>query len=84
MAITEEDLDELYDKDEAAIFLHVSRTTIERMIRNREVDYLRVGSGAGRVRFTKRALLDLLNSREVKAERKRPKVVSRVSKKAAS
>ena len=67
MPITEDDVDELLSKDQAADFLHVSRSTIDRMIRRKELDFTRVGSGEGRIRISKRALLDNLNRRTVRA-----------------
>jgi len=69
MPFTEADLDDLMSVDEAATFLHVHRSTINRMIARREVDVVRIGSGRGRVRLTKRALLDHLNRNLTKAEK---------------
>jgi excisionase family DNA binding protein len=65
--ITEGDLEALLTKDEAAAVLNVSRSTIDRMIRAQEIDVVRLGNRRGRVRITRRALLDHLNRREVRA-----------------
>lgn len=61
MPITENDLADLLTPVDAARFLDVSRSTIYRMIENEEIDVVRVGSGRGRLRITKRSLLDNLN-----------------------
>jgi excisionase family DNA binding protein len=58
VAITEDDLDDALTVDNAAAFLHVSTSTINRMIAARELSVIRIGSGRGRVRVTRRALLD--------------------------
>jgi excisionase family DNA binding protein len=67
--ISETDLDDLLTVDAAAAFLHVSASTINRMIANREVEVVRIGSGRGRVRITKRALLDHVNRKVTRATR---------------
>lgn len=61
MAITEKDLAELLTLDQAAEFYQCSRSTIERMIANHEIEVVRLGSGRGRPRIRKRALLDHMN-----------------------
>jgi excisionase family DNA binding protein len=71
MPITEDDLDELMSVPAAAEFLRVSTATINRMIANRDVEVTRIGSGRGRVRITKRALLDHANRNTVRANRTR-------------
>jgi len=67
MPITEHDLDDLLTVDEAAELLQLSRATIYRMISDRELDVVRIGSGRGRARITRRALLDHLNRRVTRA-----------------
>jgi excisionase family DNA binding protein len=59
--ITERDLADALDVGEAAKFIGVSPSTINRMIANRELRIVRVGSGRGRVRITKAALLEHVN-----------------------
>lgn len=71
MPITEHDLDDLLTVDEAADLLQLSRATIYRMIADRELDVVRIGSGRGRVRITRRALLDHLNRRVTRADVRR-------------
>lgn len=61
MPITEADLDDAMTRGEAAAFLHVSVSTIDRMIVARELSVIRVGSGRGMVRITRAALLDHVN-----------------------
>lgn len=61
MPITEADLDDLLTIEQAAKFYRCSRATINRMIAGRELDVVRIGSGRGRPRITKRSLLDHLN-----------------------
>lgn len=69
MPITEEDLDDLLTPAAVAEALHVTRSTIYRMIDAREFEVVRVGSGRGRLRITRRALLDHLNRKTTKAAR---------------
>jgi excisionase family DNA binding protein len=71
MPITEHDLDDLLTVDEAADLLQLSRATIYRMIADRELDVVRIGSGRGRARITRRALLDHLNRRVTRADVRR-------------
>lgn len=63
MRIEEQDLEDLLNRHEAAGFLRVSVHTIDRMIANGDVDVVRIGSGRGRVRFTRAALLESVNRR---------------------
>jgi excisionase family DNA binding protein len=67
--ITRDDLDGLLNRDEAAAYLHVGRSTMDRLISARAIDVVRKGSGRGRPYFTERALLDYLNRQIVKADR---------------
>lgn len=71
MPITEADLDELLTKKEAADLLHVHIATIDRMIAAHKIDIVRIGSGNGRVRITRRAILDHLNRGVVPAAKAR-------------
>lgn len=68
MPITETDLDELLTIDQAAAVMHLSRKTVYRMISRREIDVVRLGSGRGVLRVTRRAILDNVNRRAVKAQ----------------
>jgi excisionase family DNA binding protein len=70
MPINDRDLDELLTPEEAAEVLHVSRATIYRMIAARQIEVVRVGTGHGRARITRRMLLDGLNRRTVKPDRR--------------
>lgn len=67
MPITEQDLDELLTVDEAARFLRLSRATIYRMISAREVEVVHYGSGGGRARLTRRALLAAVQRKTIPA-----------------
>lgn len=70
MPITESDLGELLSVTQAAAFYGVSRSTLYRMIADRELDVVRVGHGRGRLRITKRSLLDHMNRHVTKADPK--------------
>lgn len=61
MPITEDDLDDLLTVDAAAERLGLSRSTVYRMIESRAIEVVRLGPGRGRVRITRRAILDHLN-----------------------
>lgn len=67
MPITEADLGNLLTVDATAEILGVSRSTVKRMIHRHELDVVRVGSGRGMPRITRRSLLDNLNRRETRA-----------------
>ena len=69
MPLTEDDLDELLTRPQAAEYLRISVATLDRMIANREVDVTRIGSGRGRVRISRRALLDHANRNTIRAAR---------------
>lgn len=71
MPVTERDLDDLLTIEHVAEILQVSRSTVSRMIAARELDVIRVGTGRGRPRITKRSLLDQLNRHVIAAERPR-------------
>jgi excisionase family DNA binding protein len=72
MPITEQDLDQLLSVDEAAHVLNRSPKTVYRMIADRSIDVVYVGAGRGRPHVTRRAILDYLNRRTVRASRRRP------------
>jgi excisionase family DNA binding protein len=76
LPITEHDLDDLLTVEEAADVLQISRATVYRMISDRELDVVRIGSGRGRPRITRRALLDHLNRRVTRADVRRSKSAS--------
>lgn len=65
MPISAQDLDDLLTVEEAAAFLKISRSTLYRMIARREVEVVRIGSGAGRPYFTEAALVDAVNRKVV-------------------
>ncbi len=67
MPITEDDLGSLLSPQAAADFLGVTRSTIYRMISAGEIDVTHMGSGRGRVKITKRAILDHLNRKTTRA-----------------
>jgi excisionase family DNA binding protein len=68
LPISESDLGtNLLTVDQSAQILGVSRSTVGRMIANRELDVVRVGSGRGRPRITRRSLLDHINRKVVPA-----------------
>lgn len=69
MPISEQDLADLMDVAHAAEFMGVSRSTVNRMIANKEIDIVRLGSGRGRVRILKRSILDHVNRKVTRAER---------------
>lgn len=58
------DLEDMADSlsiDEFAELLHVHRTTAERIIRDGEVDVIRIGHGRGRLRVPRRSATDYIN-----------------------
>lgn len=61
MPVTSEDLDGMMTIPEVAERLHVAEITVKRMVRDDEIEFLRIGSGRGRIFITQRALLDYLN-----------------------
>jgi excisionase family DNA binding protein len=48
----------LLTKPQAALWLSVSRATLDRLIASNAIDVVRVGTGRGSVRITERALQD--------------------------
>lgn len=54
------DLDTLRTRAQAAQALGISTSTWDRMVRRREIETVRIGSGRGRVYVTQRALDDYL------------------------
>lgn len=67
MPLTESDLGELLSVTAAAQLYGVSRSTLYRMIGDGDLDVVKIGSGAGRLRISKRSLVDLLNRSTVPA-----------------
>lgn len=63
------DLDKLRSRSEAARDLRVSVTTLDRMIRRKEIESVRIGSGRGRVYVTERAINDYLDRSTIRARR---------------
>lgn len=63
-------LDALLTKPEAARYLRVSLSTVNRLIRDEELDVVKLG---GSVRITERALRDLADRRTTRAADNRPK-----------
>lgn len=61
MPITENDLTELLTVEEARQILGIGKTTMYKMVETRAIDVVRVGSGRGRLRIPRRAILDHLN-----------------------
>lgn len=72
MPINENDLDDLLTIDEAAALIGLSRNTVYRMISERAIETVMIGSGRGRARITRRAILDAYNRRVVKAAPAKP------------
>lgn len=62
--------DDMFDKEGAGDFLLVHARTIERLIANGELDFVKVGN---RVRITRRALLDYQHRHLTKATANQPK-----------
>jgi len=58
MPVNEADLEALLDRSASAETLHVSVSTLDRLVRKGEIEVIRVG---GKVLITRRALLDYLN-----------------------
>jgi excisionase family DNA binding protein len=69
MPLTEDDLADLLTIEQAATILGRSRATVYRIIADRKIDIVRMGSGRGRVFMTRRALLDYANRGVVRADR---------------
>jgi excisionase family DNA binding protein len=55
------DLSESLTVNEFAALLHLHRATVERLLKNGEVDYVRIGHGRGRIRIPRRAAVDYIN-----------------------
>lgn len=77
MPLTEDDLPQLRDlpslltRAEVARVLDVSIDTVDRWSRTKQLETIRLGMGRGRVRFSKRAVLDVLNRSVTRVDRKR-------------
>lgn len=61
MSVNPNDLANLRTMPEAADFLHISFSTVKRLVRQRELETVRIGVGRGRVFITERALLEYAN-----------------------
>jgi excisionase family DNA binding protein len=74
MRITLDDIDEMLSVSDAATKLRVSEDTIYRMIAKKDIDFVRIGSGRGRIMIPPAALVDYVNRHHVPSvanERKR-------------
>lgn len=63
MPVTPEDLADALDTTQACQALNVSQSTLRRMISRREIEHVRVGSGRGTIRITRRAITEYLSAR---------------------
>ena len=68
MPLTEDDLDGAMNIREFADKINRSPDTVKRMIRKKEIETVRVGSGRGTIVITPRAYLDWLNRRRQPAQ----------------
>lgn len=68
MPVDEYDLASLKDQEQAAAFLGVSPRTLRRLVADKELAVVRIGSGRGRPMFTTRALLDYANRHHTQAD----------------
>ena len=59
----------LLTREEACQWLSVSPRTLRRLIHDKRLDVVRVGTGAGSVRFTERALEDYTRRNTTRASR---------------
>lgn len=64
--------DRLLTKPEAAAWLAVSRTTLDRLLAAHAIDVVRVGTGRGSVRITQRALDDYTRRHTTRAVANQP------------
>jgi excisionase family DNA binding protein len=62
MPVNESDLANLHTMPEAAEILHVSHSTVKRLVREHRLETVRIGTGRGRIFITQRALLAYANS----------------------
>jgi excisionase family DNA binding protein len=62
MPVNENDLANLRTLPEAAEILHVSASTVKRLVRTRQLETVRIGTGRGRLFITQRALLAYANA----------------------
>lgn len=67
MPITLDDLDSSMTITQVAERLHNSRRHVERLLKNGEIDYMRLGNGRGRIYITERALTEYINRRNVRS-----------------
>lgn len=72
MAVNGTDLADLRTMPEAAEILHVSHTTVKRLVQQRKLETVRIGTGRGRIFITERALLEYANRGVTKAARPTP------------
>ena len=69
MPVNENDLAGLRTMPEAADFLHISHSTVKRLVREKRLETVRIGTGRGRIFITERALLEYANRGVTKAAR---------------
>jgi excisionase family DNA binding protein len=62
----------LLTKPQAALWLAVSRATLDRLIASHDIDVVRVGTGRGSVRITQRALEDYTRRNTTRAAANQP------------
>ncbi len=55
------------DVEEAAARIGITKFTLRRIVAERQIEHLRIGSGAGRVLFTEAQINDYLQRRTVSA-----------------
>lgn len=62
--VTTDDLADAVPLAEAADQLGISAVTLRRMIKRRDIEVLRIGTGRGRIYLTQRAITDYINRRQ--------------------
>jgi len=62
-------VDKYYTLDEACEYLGVSRATMNRIIRNEDIAYSKIGQGRGTYRFTQKDIEEYVEHKKVKAKR---------------
>jgi excisionase family DNA binding protein len=68
MPVNSDDLEGAMTMAAVAERLHVSEATVKRMVRDREIEYLRIGTGRGRIYVSERAFLEYLARSTSKAQ----------------
>lgn len=62
-----------YNKKEAAKLLNISRSTLEELMRTRQIRFYKgPGERNGAVKFSERQIMDYLKQTEIKSEHDRP------------